>query len=853
MLKTRKYYSCLLPNKLGGFIGLWLRLYHHRIKFGLSQKAKIETLNNDAIYVYVTKYKSRFTFLFTFLRFKKLGLPYPTLGLDFNMLMWQPVSHVIKFWLANIISLLTTLKLRNPYKSGFIKRQLLNGKTAMLPLIGEKSFRRRFIKRKTDPLQYLIELQRETGKTVYLVPILPILNKDPNRRQRDLFHPILTKDAPTNMFWRFIPIMRGKAFFEVADPVVLNDYLVLPENTGKTTEDLANNLRNQMIETINLHRQGITGPSAKNRQEIKEQILTSEHFMDFMKSYAESKNMKLADVHKSAEGYLDEIAADFSSTVAKIAYHILRSIFKIMFNGIVVNQEGLDAAKAASRKGPLVFIPCHRSHIDYLVLSYIYYKNDLSVPLIAAGKNLSIWPIGPLFRKCGAFFIRRSFHGAVLYANVFSEYVYTILKEGHNVEQFIEGGRSRTGKLLTPKLGMLTILLNSIKENHCKDLTVVPVFIGYDRVVEEKSYLKEVKGGQKNPENFSSLLRASTFLAKKHGAIYIQMADPVSVQSLAQQRNVDITALQGRDYTDFVSFVGNKVINEINHITITTPFAVTASAILNYSKPMVTFSEIKIMVEAYLRYLAITGAPVADSLIKAPDDSIKSAINAYMQRKFIAAEIEDKKNPPPMEDWQFNVKYNRRAELDYYRNNCITAFVPLAFTSMAILTKAETAFEQEELMETYLFLKNLFRLEFIRDIDSNSPERMNQALQFLLGEELVMQNSNGAYTITEEAFPTLRAFASFILPVLETYLVALTFFSNNKKAAVKARDAARHINSLGEKMLNNHELLCREALSKITIQNAVDVFVEDKLNNPEHIAEIQPVLGRLANLVHTLH
>lgn len=851
--ETRKFYACFLPKNLRGFFVFLLKLYHHRIKFDAVQQAKIEALDKDAIYIYVTKYHSRFAFLFAYFRFKKLGLPYPRLGFDFNMTLWQPVSAAFNYIVATLVSLFTSFKLRNPYANGFIKRQLIKGNSAIMPLIHEKSFKRRFIKQKTDPLQYLIEVGRETGRKIYLIPLLPILNKMPNRRQRDFWHPIMAKDKPANIIWRFLPIISGKAFFEVSTPVLLNDYLAEAENTAKPLDEVANSLRSQLIDIVNVHRQGITGPTAKNRQEIKQQILTSEHFMEFMKNYAEQKNTNIAAVHKSAEGYLDEIAADFSPNFAKFAYYILHTIFKIMFDGIVVNQDGLAAAKEASRKGPVVFIPCHRSHIDYLVLSYIYYKNDLSVPLIAAGKNLSFWPMGSIFRRCGAFFIRRSFHGAVLYANVFSEYIATILQEGYNVEQFIEGGRSRTGKLLTPKLGMLTILLNTLKEKRCKDLTLIPIFIGYDRVVEEKSYLKEVKGGEKNPEKFGTLLKASTFLTKRHGTIYIQMAKPVSVNSLADDHSLDISEMQGREYNDFAAFVGNKVISEINHVTITTPFAITASAILNYRRPTIPYVEIQSLVQTYLRYLKLTKAPVAESLLIAPDQGVLSAINAYTKRKFIAPIIEDKKNPPALAETVYNVKHNHRPDLDYYRNNCITAFIPLAFTSLSIMGLARKHFMAEDLNETYYALKNLFRQEFVHDVDANSAERLRQALQFLAQEELLTECEDGGYDLTDEAFPKLRSFASFILPVLETYFVALSFFSTNEKAGAKAKDAARKIGTLGDKMLSDHRIETREALSKITIQNAVEVFMEDKLNCTEHAAEITPVLDKIKYLVQTLH
>ena len=206
-----------------------------------------------------------------------------------------------------------------------------------------------------------------------------------------------------------------------------------------------------------------------------------------------------------------------------------------------------------------------------------------------------------------------------------------------------------------------------------------------------------------------------------------------------------------------------------------------------------------------------------------------------------------------MEAATFEIKHIHRPDLDYYRNNCITAFIPLAFTSLAIMELHRETFTPQELDETYYFLKNLFRLEFVRDVDSNSEERLQQALQFLVQEGLIQLREDGGYNLEEEAFPKLRGFASFILPVLETYFVALSFFSSNNKSETKAKDAVRKIGVLGDKMLADHRIETREALSKITIQNTVEVFVEDKLNSLEQTAEITPVLNKMSHLVQTLH
>ncbi|MCJ7830257.1 MAG: glycerol-3-phosphate acyltransferase, partial [Desulfobacterales bacterium] len=205
---------------------------------------------------------------------------------------------------------------------------------------------------------------------------------------------------------------------------------------------------------------------------------------------------------------------------------MVRWVIKSMFDGVMVNDEMLARLKTMSLRGPLILVPCHKSHMDYLILSYVLYQNNLPCPLVAAGTNLSFWPIGPLFRGGGAFFIRRSFRGAVLYSKVFTEYIEKLLEEGFNIEFFIEGGRSRTGKLIMPKLGLLSILLNGMKSGACEDLIFAPIYIGYDQVLEDSAYLEELEGGQKKPESFWQGLKARKFLKKRYGKIYLQFQEP---------------------------------------------------------------------------------------------------------------------------------------------------------------------------------------------------------------------------------------------------------------------------------------------------------------------------------------
>ena len=193
---------------------------------------------------------------------------------------------------------------------------------------------------------------------------------------------------------------------------------------------------------------------------------------------------------------------------------MLSWLWNDIYDGLSIDLEGLTKIRNISKKMPFVIVPCHRSHIDYLLIHYVFYTNNIQLPFIAAGSNLSFFPMGYIFRKSGAFFLRRSFRGNKVYSEVFTKYLAILLKEGLPLEFFIEGGRSRTGKMVMPKYGLLSMVIQAYQEKYCDNFAAIPVYIGYDRVIEEKSYLKELAGASKTPENTAEIIKTSKILTQ---------------------------------------------------------------------------------------------------------------------------------------------------------------------------------------------------------------------------------------------------------------------------------------------------------------------------------------------------
>jgi glycerol-3-phosphate O-acyltransferase len=837
---THNHYSCYLPDRLGRFPFLILRLFYSGIKLDKSQTDIIDQIDKDAIIIYVTKFHNPFELMFFYSRCRQQGLPFPQIAFDYRVFIWQPLSRIVKILLAHVDYFLRNFSLPDPYKSGFIKQELINGRCGYLSLVGSKVFYRRFVKFRTDPLQYLIELQKTIERPIIIVPQLLFLTKTPQRTQPTLIDMIFGSEHKPGRIRRWVTLFRNpdKVFVETSKPVNLRHYLEPAEVRDKSVEYQALLLRRDLMVQLNRHRQSITGPIIKTREELKEAILTQVRFRQFMDEYAEDRDIPLTDVTKKAAAYIEEIAAQYNPSMLKIYSAIVGWIIRSIFDGAAFNKDVLEKIKRMSLKGPLVLIPCHKSHIDYLILSYIMYHNNMPCPFIAAGKNLSFWPLGPLFRSGGAFFIRRRFKGAVLYSRVFSEYIYKLLEEGFNIEQFIEGGRSRTGKLLMPKLGLLSILLKAYKDGACEDMIIVPIYIGYDRVLEEKSYLHELEGGKKEPENLRQVIQARKFLKKRYGKIYIRFHDPISLNELLARFRKPYQEMDSTEHNALCRNLGHRVIHAISRVAVVTPHGLVASAILNCSQNRFSSNYLMSTIETYLRYLGMQNATLADTLVYDNYQVIQHVLNSYVQRKFVRPDSTSDQNQSS--EMTYTVNTEKRSNLEYYKNNCVAFFVPASFTAFAILEKGTSSFAASDLHERYTFLQNFFKYEFAYDVDRTIADYVQNNLNAFIDNGILAfdQNSPQPYAVTPAGQRKLYLFSEFLKTYFESYWVVLSFYMQHRHRAIKSKDRLKKVADTGNAMFKNKEIERKEAINKVSFQNAITFFNSRGIKGSDNVEKI---------------
>lgn len=281
-------------------------------------------------------------------------------------------------------------------------------------------------------------------------------------------------------------------------------------------------------------RMASVGPKLPVRQEMLNGLLKKPGLAEAIEEEAKSKNISQEKAQRNALAMLNEIAANFSYRMLRITDFVLTWAWNRLYQGLKVTNA--DPVRELAQNGhEIVYAPCHRSHMDYLLLSYVLYRQGLVPPHIAAGINLNFWPAGPIFRRLGAFFIRRSFRGNKLYTSVFREYLAELFIRGYAVEYFIEGGRSRTGRLLDPKTGMLMMTVQTLLRGDARPITIVPVYIGYEHVLEVATYANELRGAQKKKESLWRTIRAFLKL-KKLGYGYVNFGHPIPLnQFLTQQ------------------------------------------------------------------------------------------------------------------------------------------------------------------------------------------------------------------------------------------------------------------------------------------------------------------------------
>ena len=323
-------------------------------------------------------------------------------------------------------------------------------------------------------------------------------------------------------------------------------------------------------------REATLGPEFTHRNALIETLIVSEQVRKTM-GELELTGQSPQKLERLARRHAKSIVANMSHGKIRVFLSLLTWFWNRLYSG--VNVAGVAPLAQSSDTHTLIYVPSHRSHVDYLVLSYTLYLQGLMIPHIAAGDNLNMPLVGRFLRGGGAFFMRRSFRQDPLYASVFAEYVYQLAQRGHCLEFFPEGGRSRTGRLLPAKFGLLKMCVDSQQRGLPKPLAFVPVYFGYEIVLEGSSYLSELRGADKKRESPLDILRSLKLIRKNFGELHVNFGTPIKLDEWLEQ-------YQGShsDDAQLLPRLGSDLMKAINRQASANPINLVASAILTADK-----------------------------------------------------------------------------------------------------------------------------------------------------------------------------------------------------------------------------------------------------------------------------
>ena len=827
------------PTGSYGPFARWLlaRLFRP-IQFPPEAEAPLRELGNRATLVYVLRTSSLLHLLYFNFRFSRLGLPIAraAIGLGYRVFApfarWYLGGEQVKAQVGVAGELAVIEAVRQGEAAMVFLRQprTLSSTVAVL----------------ADPFPGLVELQKKSGRPIALVP-LTLLWRKRARQLRSSWRDLIFGDPDEPGALRALIgffLHRHNALVKVGEAVMLSDVIAMQPDAE--TDRVARRVRGFFHQHLAREIRVVTGPPLKRPERVVEETLRDLQLRRTLAEIGRERGVADGSVEEEAEEDLREIAARPSPTALGVMKRILDVVFTRIYEGVDVEEEGLKRLAEAATRTPLVLCPCHKSHIDYLILSVVLDERGMQTPHVAAGDNLDFWPVGRFLRMGGAFFIRRSFRGDKVYQATLAAYVKRLLRDGFTQEFFLEGGRSRTGKLLPPKFGMLTFEVDAWLTGVRPDVSFCPISISYEKIAEAGSYQRELSGGEKQKEDAKALLSATSVLKKRLGRITLRFDEPISLANLARERRLDPKAMTPEEKRDLVKALGWRVAAGINRAAPLAPMGLVCAVLLSHDRRGLSEDDVldraDFLHQAALDLGARTPAWQTAPAAGLPPPSLRSS---GLVERALAALVADGAIKQQQAGGQrfYSVVEEKRMALDYHKNAILHFLVEAAVLAIALHSFGGQPAPLVQLLTRAKDVSRLLKHEFIyepgRVFENIVDETFAQLVKWGLAEKreveldlLIVQTPSGA--------ASLRLLSELLRPFLEGLWLATDALSLLLPAPMEPKEWSRQALDRGRAAYLAGRVRRAEALSKATLDNAL-LLLRDR-------SVLEPAEGKGAKL-----
>jgi glycerol-3-phosphate O-acyltransferase len=753
------------------------------------------------------------------------GLPLASFGTGVSTIWFQPFFAAVGHSWRRLGRFLTRGRIAHPVTSGWFARHVSEGNCSAVFLRAPSEILNLLQSPEwPDPVPSIVEAQRISESRVSVFPIVVIWARSPERAARNPAMLVLfgTEEEP-GVFWRFIGMVWGvrRALVQVGEAVAVDEFL---EKYGDEAPKLqAKRLKLTLRRWAFREQQVVRGPRQKSHRWLRRLVLRSSRMQDVIKDAARDEGVATEVIELKLSKKFDKMAARFSYSVLMVMRGITSWVLGLLYKEIDIREEDLERIRTAKREGVAVLAPCHRSHLDYLLMSTILWDHDIVPPHVVAGENLSFFPFGPLLRRSGAFFIPRRFTDKK-FISLFSSYVTQLFREGYMMEFFIEGGRSRTGKLLRAKLGVLRNTVDAGVESRVgrslAEVSWLPINIAYERVAEENPYRRELGGEKKAKESFGEVVKASKVLFQRHGRVSVRVAEPIKLSDLMKSWSCGWEEMGKEQQREVLQGLGEEILWRINQQAVVLPSALLAATLLAKMTPIMTVESMERRTECFYDFLCNVGAiPEAETEIDYRP--LNKAAARFIQARFT-------KRTHTEEGVVYEVDPSKRITLEYYKNGIVHYFVPASLMSIAIEANGAETFTLSELSADLIYLFYILRYEFVHDTGARAELLEERALENLSKVGALSaqgKSDSGDDQWRVESHETVTEFAELTLNFIESYdlvLCGLVYFSERKYS-----NLSKDIQKFGRTGEGREYVERPEALSLINIQNALKAFRED--------------------------
>lgn len=692
------------------------------------------------------------------------------------------------------------------------------------PLFGSKT-------KKTNALEQgeiiFRALQENPEQTVQIIPVTILWGRDPGKEKPGLSTLLSHSLSPSWLRKLLVVIFSGRDnIIRFSQAVDARELL----NKKHATDDLPHKLMRVARAHFKRQKLAVTGPKLPSKDQLFQGLLASSNIKKAINDEAKSKNISHDKAQENALKQLNEIAANYNDAVIGVFARVLTWLWNKLYNGIDV--KNIEQVNELTQKGhEVIYVPCHRSHMDYLLLTHAIYQQGLVPPHIAAGVNLSFWPAGPIFRRCGAFFIRRSFKGSKLYSTIFKEYLFQLFNKGHSVKFYTEGGRSRTGRLLAPKTGMLAMTIQAMLRDLDRPVSIVPVYIGYEHVMEVSTYLKELAGDNKKNESVLGIFKAIKNL-KNYGRGYVNFAEPINVNQFLNDNQPnwrdsisDDDSIKPQWLGGQVSDLSQMIMVNINNAAALNSINLLALILLNSDKHALSKPEVITQLKLYLNLQA--DAPYTDRVTQ-PDEDAQALLDHAL-----------KLNKLDLLQDSFGdiiaIKDKEKVLLNYYRNNVIHLFCVPSLLARFILQQQKTDIQSckalvEKLYPLFAaewFLKPLAD-DYIETILNNLHEQ--GLIQVIADDISIITDSSSAYF-------QLDLLSRIIDCTLQRYAVVLGLIP--KESGISRAQLETSSQNLAQRLSLLHGIKTPEFFDKKVLSSFILGLKENELLEIDHNNDFQ--------------